>query len=129
MRQFIRMGEYQIEVSYGYHVRERLLDRFSDIDIPYFNFILSNIFSDPAVADYLINEVRVGEDVVIVDEDTGVAIAANIGTECIYLKTIFNAYEGNLLIGEMQKVVRYAKETGARMEAFVKPANKSQELI
>ena len=120
MRQFIRMGEYQIEVSYGYHVRERLLDRFSDIDIPYFNFILSNIFSDPAVADYLINEVRVGEDVVIVDEDTGVAIAANIGTECIYLKTIFNAYEGNLPIGEMQKVVRYAKETGARMEAFVR---------
>ena len=40
MRQFIRMGEYQIEVSYGYHVRERLMARFTDIDIPYFNFIL-----------------------------------------------------------------------------------------
>lgn len=125
MRQFIRMGEYQIEVSYGYHVRERLMARFTDIDIPYFNFILSNIFSDPAVADYLINEVRVGEDVVIVDEDTGVAIAANVGTDCIYLKTIFNAYEGNMLVGEMQKVVRYAKETGARMEAFVKRRKKS----
>lgn len=120
MRQFIRMGEYQIEVSYGYHVRERLMARFTDIDIPYFNFILSNIFSDPAVADYLINEVRVGEDVVIVDEDSGVAIAANVGTDCIYLKTIFNAYEGNMFVGEMQKVVRYAKKTGARMEAFVK---------
>lgn len=125
MRQFIRMGEYQIEVSYGYHVRERLMARFTDIDIPYFNFILSNIFSDPAVADYLINEVRVGEDVVIVDEDSGVAIAANVGTDCIYLKTIFNAYEGNMLVGEMQKVVRYAKETGARMEAFVKRRKKS----
>lgn len=120
MRQFIRMGEYQIEVSYGYHVRERLLARFTDIDIPYFNYILGNIFSDPAVADYLINEVRIGEDVVIVDEDSGVAIAANIGTDCIYLKTIFNVYEGTLLTGEMQKVVRYAKEKGARMEAFVK---------
>lgn len=125
MRQFIRMGEYQIEVSYGYHVRERLMTRFTDIDIPYFNFILSNIFSDPAVADYLINEVRVGEDVVIVDEDSGVAIAANVGTECIYLKTIFNAYEGNILVGEMQKVVRYAKETGARMEAFAKRRKES----
>ena len=125
MRQFIRMGEYQIEVSYGYHVRERLMARFTDMDIPYFNFILSNIFSDPAVADYLINEVRVGEDVVIVDEDSGVAIAANVGTECIYLKTIFNAYEGNMLVGEMQKVVRYAKETGTRMEAFVKRRKES----
>ena len=125
MRQFIRMGEYQIEVSYGYKVRVRLMARFTDIDIPYFNFILSNIFSDPAVADYLINEVRVGEDVVIVDEDSGVAIAANVGTDCIYLKTIFNAYEGNMLVGEMQKVVRYAKETGARMEAFVKRRKKS----
>lgn len=125
MRQFIRMGEYQIEVSYGYHVRERLMARFTDIDIPYFNFILSNIFSDPAVADYLINDVRVGEDVVIVDEDSGVAIAANVGTDCIYLKTIFNAYEGNMLVGEMQKVVRYAKETGARMEAFVKRRKES----
>lgn len=120
MRQFVRMGEYQIEISYGYHVRERLMLRFTDIDISYFNFILANIFSDPAVADYLINEVRVGEDVVIVDEDSGVAIAANIGTECIYLKTIFNVYEGNLFVGEMQKVVRYAKEKGANMEAFVK---------
>ena len=125
MRQFIRMGEYQIEVSYGYHVRERLMARFTDIDIPYFNFILSNIFSDPAVADYLINEVRVGEDVVSVDEDSGVAIAANVGTDCIYLKTIFNAYEGNMLVGEMQKVVRYAKEPGARMEAFVKRRKES----
>ncbi len=125
MRQFIRMGEYQIEVSYGYHVRERLMARFTDMDIPYFNFVLSNIFSDPAVADYLINEVRVGEDVVIVDEDSGVAIAANVGTECIYLKTIFNAYEGNMLVGEMQKVVRYAKETGARMEEFVKRRKES----
>lgn len=125
MRQFIRMGEYQIEVSYGYHVRERLMSRFTDIDIPFFNFILSNIFSDPAIADYLINEVRIGEDVVIVDEDSGVAIAANIGTECIYLKTIFNAYEGNMLVGEMQKVVRYAKEKGARMEEFVKRRKES----
>ena len=125
MRQFIRMGEYQIEVSYGYHVRERLMARFTDIDIPYFNFILSNIFSDPAVADYLINEVRIGEDVVIVDEDSGVAIAANVGTDCIYLKTIFNAYEGNMLVGEMQKVVRYAKETGASMKAFVKRRKES----
>ena len=125
MRQFIRMGEYQIEVSYGYHVRERLMARFTDIDIPYFNFILSNIFSDPAIADYLINEVRIGEDVVIVDEDSCVAIAANIGTVCIYLKTIFNAYEGNMFVGEMQKVVHYAKEKGARMEAFVKRRKES----
>lgn len=120
MRQFIRMGDYQIEIDYGYHVKERLMSRFDDLDIPYFNFILNTIFSDPAVSDYLINEVRVGEDVVIVDEDSGVSIAANIGTECIYIKTIFNAYAENMFVGEMQKVVRYAKEKGARMEAFVK---------
>jgi len=120
MRQFIRMGDYQIEIDYGYHVRERLMSRFDDLDIPYFNFILNNIFSDPAVSDYLINEVKIGEDVVIVDEDSGVSIAANIGTECIYIKTIFNAYAESMFVGEMQKVVRYAKEKGARTEAFVK---------
>lgn len=120
MRQIIRMGDYQIELSYGYHVRDRLMSRFWDMDVSYFNIILYNIFSEPDVADYLINEVKVGEDVVIVDEDSGISIAANIDTDSIYIKTIYNAYEGNLLIGEMEKVVRYAREKGARMEAFEK---------
>ena len=120
MRQFIKMQEYQIEVDYGYHVLERLYTRFPDYDVGLFDNTLCSVISDPAVADYLINEVRVGEDVVLIDENSGISFALNIGTDCIYVKTIFNTYEGTLLIAEAEKVLRYAKEKIVSFELFEK---------
>lgn len=120
MIQKIKMQDYCIDVDYGGHVVDRLRTRFDNIGTCYLDFILENIFSDEKVADFLINDVRVGEDVVVIDEDSGISFAMNIGTECFFVKTIFNAYEGKLLIGEMQKVLRYAKSAGLRVEVFRK---------
>ena len=120
MKVLIRMGDYQIEVGYGYHVEQRISARFLDLDFSYFNFVLSNIFSDPQVADYLINEVKVGDDVIIVDEDTGFSIAVNVGAESIFIKTIFNLYEGTMRIRENQQVLRYGKRRGLRTEIFTR---------
>ena len=124
MKVLIRMGDYQIEVGYGYHVEQRISARFLDWDFSYFNYVLSNIFSDPQVADYLINEVKVGEDVIVVDEDTGFTIAANIGIESIFIKTIYNLYEGTMRIRENQPVLRYGKRNGFRTEIFTRNKEK-----
>lgn len=124
MKVLIRMGDYQIEVGYGYHVEQRISARFIDLDFSYFNYVLSNIFSDPQVADYLINEVKVGEDVIVVDEDTGFTIAANIGIESIFIKTIYNLYEGTMRIRENQPVLRYGKRNGFRTEIFTRDKEK-----
>lgn len=124
MKVLIRMGDYQIEVGYGYHVEQRISARFLDLDFSYFNYVLSNIFSDPQVADYLINEVKVGEDVIVVDEDTGFTIAANIGIESIFIKTIYNLYEGTMRIRENQPVLRYGKRNGFRTEIFTRDKEK-----
>ncbi len=94
------------------------------MDFSYFNYVLSNIFSDPQVADYLINEVKVGEDVIVVDEDTGFTIAANIGIESIFIKTIYNLYEGTMRIRENQPVLRYGKRNGFRTEIFTRNKEK-----
>lgn len=120
MRQIFKMQDYEIEVDYGGHVVSRLHSRFNGIDTYYLDFVFENIFTDSDVVDYLINDVRIGEDVVIIDEDSGVSMAVNIGAECFYIKTLFNAYEGNLLIGEMQKVLRLARSCGLRIEYFHK---------
>ena len=124
MKVLIRMGDYQIEVGYGYHVEQRISARFLDLDFSYFNYVLSNIFSDPQVADYLINDVKVGEDVIVVDEDTGFTIAANIGIESIFIKTIYNLYEGTMRIRENQPVLRYGKRNGFRTEIFTRNKEK-----
>lgn len=124
MKVLIRMGDYQIEVGYGYHVEQRISARFLDLDFSYFNYVLSMIFSDPQVADYLINEVKVGEDVIVVDEDTGFTIAANIGIESIFIKTIYNLYEGTMRIRENQPVLRYGKRNGFRTEIFTRNKEK-----
>ena len=125
MRQIFRMQDYDIEVDYGSHVIKRMYSRFSGIDTYYLDFIFENIFTDYDVIDYLINDVRIGEDVVIIDEDSGVSMAVNIGADCFYIKTLFNAYEGNLLIGEMQKVLRVAKDYGLKIEYFQKRRSES----
>ena len=99
MRQRFKLQDYSIEIDYGVHVIE-------------------TVFTNEKVSDYLINDVRIGDDVVVIDEDSGVSLAVNIGLDCFYVKTVFNAYEGNLLIGDMQTVLRYAREIGLRIEQF-----------
>ncbi|HBT65612.1 MAG TPA: hypothetical protein DEB10_13230 [Ruminococcaceae bacterium] len=121
----IKMQDYVIDIDYGVHVLNRLHSRFDGLDINYLDYIFECIFADNSVADYLINEVKVGEDIVVIDEDSGISFAANVGLDSIYVKTLYNAYEGNLLIGEMQKVLRYAKNRGLQIEIFEKKRRKA----
>ena len=118
MRQRFKLQDYSIEIVYGVHVIERLYTRFSNLDTAYLDYVIETVFTNEKVSDYLINDVRIGDDVVVIDEDSGVSLAVNIGLDCFYVKTVFNAYEGNLLIGDMQTVLRYAREIGLRIEQF-----------
>ena len=118
MRQRFKLQDYSIEIDYGVHVIERLYTRFSNLDTAYLDYVIDTVFTNEKVSDYLINDVRIGDDVVVIDEDSGVSLAVNIGLDCFYVKTVFNAYEGNLLIGDMQTVLRYAREIGLRIEQF-----------
>ena len=118
MRQRFKLQDYSIEIDYGVHVIERLYTRFSNQDTAYLDYVIETVFTNEKVSDYLINDVRIGDDVVVIDEDSGVSLAVNIGLDCFYVKTVFNAYEGNLLIGDMQTVLRYAREIGLRIEQF-----------
>lgn len=118
MRQVFKLQDYDISVDYGSHVINRMRSRFYDLDSYELDFVFESIFTDEKVADFLINDVRIGEDVVVIDEDSGISFAVNIGTECFYVKTLFNVYDGNMLIGNMQKVLRFAKNAGLRVEEF-----------
>ena len=112
MRQRFNLQDYSIEIDYGLHVVERLNTRFSNLDTAYLDFVIESVFTNETVSDYLINDVRIGDDVVVIDEDSGISLAVNIGLDCFYVKTIYNAFEGNLLLGDMQTVLRYAREIG-----------------
>ncbi len=118
MRQTFKMQDYDISVDYGSHVLQRLHTRFYDLNSCYLDFVFENIFTDENMADFLLNDVRIGEDVVVIDEDSGISFAVNIGVECFYVKTLYNILDGNLLIGDMQKVLRFAKNAGLRIEEF-----------
>lgn len=125
MKQTFKMQDYEIVVDYGPHVVSRLYSRFSGLDTGYLDFVFENIFSNNDVGEYLINDVRIGEDVVVIDEDSGISFALNVGVDCFFVKTLFNAYEGTLLIGEMQKVLRFARENGLRIERFTRQRSES----
>ena len=117
MNQRFMMQDYCIDVDYGTHVLNRLRTRF-DMESAWLDYILESIFTDENVADYLINDVRIGEDVIVIDEDSGVSLALNVGMDCFYVKTVFNAYDDSMRIGDMQKVLRFARELGLRVEEF-----------
>ena len=119
MNQRFMMQDYCIGVDYGTHVLNRLRTRF-DMESAWLDYILESIFTDENVADYLINDVRIGEDVIVIDEDSGVSFALNVGTDCFYVKTVFNTYDDSMRIGDMQKVLRFARELGLRVEEFQK---------
>ena len=125
MRQRFNLQDYSIEIDYGLHVVERLNTRFSNLDTAYLDFVIESVFTNETVSDYLINDVRIGDDVVVIDEDSGISLAVNIGLDCFYVKTIYNAFEGNLLLGDMQTVLRYAREIGLRIEHFQRRRNEA----
>ncbi len=118
MKQTFKMQDYEITVDYGRHVVQRLRARFDDLDTGYLDFVFETIFTDENVVDYLLNDVRVGEDVVVIDEDSGISFAVNIGAECFYIKTLFNGWDGRMLMGDMQRVLRFARRAGLQVEQF-----------
>ena len=117
----VNMHGYLMEIDYGMHVRQRLEVRFDGIDCSYLDYRIEVLFGDPEVADYLLNEVRIGEDVVLVDEDSGITFAIAVYTDSIYIKTVYNAYgQGAFRVGEKQQILRYAEKMGFRTERFEK---------
>ena len=117
----VNMQGYLMEIDYGMHVRQRLEVRFDGIDCNYLDYRIEVLFGDPEVADYLLNEVRIGEDVVLVDEDSGITFAISVYTDSIYIKTVYNAYgQGAFRVGEKQQILRYAEKMGFRTERFEK---------
>ena len=117
----VNMQGYLMEIDYGRHVRQRLEVRFDGIDCSYLDYRIEVLFGDPEVADYLLNEVRIGEDVVLVDEDSGITFAIAVYTDSIYIKTVYNAYgQGAFRVGEKQQILRYAEKMGFRTERFEK---------
>ena len=117
----VNMQGYLMEIDYGMHVRQRLEVRFDGIDCSYLDYRIEVLFGDPEVADYLLNEVRIGEDVVLVDEDSGITFAIAVYTDSIYIKTVYNAYgQGAFRAGGKQQILRYAEKMGFRTERFEK---------
>ena len=117
----VNMQGYLMEIDYGMHVRQRLEVRFDGIDCNYLDYRIEVLFGDPEVADYLLNEVRIGEDVVLVDEDSGITFAIAVYTDSIYIKTVYNAYDqGAFRVAEKQQILRYAEKMGFRTERFEK---------
>ena len=97
----VNMQGFLMEIDYGSHVRRRLETRFDDIDSTYLDYRIEVLFGDEQVADYLLNEVRIGDDVVLIDEDSGITFAIAVSADMFYIKTVYNAYEDStLLIGE-----------------------------
>ena len=117
----VNMQGYLMEIDYGMHVRQRLEVRFDGIDCSYLDYRIEVLFGDPEVADYLLNEVRIGEDVVLVDEDSGITCAISVYADSFYIKTVYNAYDqGSLRVREKQQILRYAEKMGFRTERFEK---------
>lgn len=115
----VNMLGYPIEIDYGSHVKQRLYSRFDNVDIAFLEYRIEVLFSDEAVAEHLINEVRIGEDVILIDEDSGITFAANIGAETIYIMTVYNAFEySGFRCGDQQQVLRFAKKNGFSAKRF-----------
>ena len=115
----VNMLGYPINVDYGVHVKQRLRSRFDDMDIAYLEYRIEEVFSDEAVADHLMNEVKIGEDVILIDEDSGITFAVNVGTDTLYIMTVYNAFEcSGFRCGDRQQVLKYAEKSGFRSGRF-----------
>ena len=108
----VTMLGYPINVDYGAHVKQRLRSRFDDIDIAYLEYRIEEVFSDEAVAEHLMNEVKI-------DEDSGITFAVNVGTDTMYIMTVYNAFEySGFRCGDRQQVLKYAEKSGFRSGRF-----------
>ena len=116
----VNMQGYLMEIDYGMHVRQRLEVRFDGIDCSYLDYRIEVLFGDPEVADYLLNEVRIGEDVVLVDEDSGITFAIAVYTDSIHQDGVQRLRPGCSPVGEKQQILRYAEKMGFRTERFEK---------
>lgn len=115
----VNMLGYRMDVDYGSHVKNRLRDRFDGLDISFLEYRIETLFEEEAVADYLLNEVRIGEEVVLVDEDSGITFAVAVGVDQFYIKTVYNAYGySRLRCGDNQQVLKFAEKEGFRSERF-----------
>lgn len=115
----VNMLGYPIEIDYGSHVKQRLYSRFDNVDIAFLEYRIEVLFSDEAVAEHLINEVRIGEDVILIDEDSGITFAANVGAEAIYIMTVYNSFEySGFRCGDQQQVLKFAKKNGFSAKRF-----------
>lgn len=115
----VNMLGYPIEIDYGSHVKQRLRSRFDDVDIAFLEYRIEVLFSEEAVAEYLMNEVKIGEDVILIDEDSGITFAVNVGVEVIYIMTVYNAFEySGFRLGDRQQVLKFAEKNGFRSERF-----------
>lgn len=84
----IKMDGQDMELTLTRHAHDRIMQRsFLNPDDEFFQ--LAFLLERDDVADYLLNDVRVGEDCVIIDEDNGVSYALNMGTDSVEVKTVF----------------------------------------
>ena len=115
----VNMLGYPIEIDYGSHVKQRLRSRFDDVDIAFLEYRIEVLFSDKAVAEHLMNEVKIGEDVILIDEDSGITFAVNVEVEVIYIMAVYNALEySGFRLGVRQQVLKFAEKNGFRSERF-----------
>lgn len=115
----VNMLGYRMEVDYGSHVKSRLRDRFDGLDVSFLEYRIETLFEEDAVADYLLNEVRIGEEVVLIDEDSGITFAVAVGVDQFYIKTVYNACSySRMRCGDNQQVLKYAQKEGFRSERF-----------
>jgi hypothetical protein len=83
----IKMCGQKMEYSLSRHAFHRMgLRAFLTPDDMFFRLAL--LLESEDVADYLLNDVRVGEDAVIIDEDNGVTSVVAMGVDSVTVKTI-----------------------------------------
>jgi hypothetical protein len=83
----INMCGQKMEYSISGHAIQRVgMRTFLDSDDMFFSLAL--LLEREEVADYLLNEVKVGDDAVIIDEDSGVTSVVAMGLNHVAVKTV-----------------------------------------
>lgn len=83
----ITIGCYEMTLNMSRRCVRSCKDKIED-DIPYILFTMETMLSRPDMADCLLNEVRVGSRVVIVDETNNYTYTIQVGTEDLYVLDI-----------------------------------------
>lgn len=103
MYQFdIKMAGYDMEpqrmtVVMSRHARERVLERH-DSESPDTALIrIALLLERKDIADYVLNEVRIGDCAVILDEDSNCAYSIATGEDAIYIKTVYYLHQRHFI--------------------------------